>query len=152
MKALTRTTLLTALALATAIGASARARAQTHTGTPPNAPFAAGANLTAEQALKEAPKKNPKLAPLQKEYDAAEARWKKKPKDAAAKKAYVEAAYKYGHTIMVGRGDLPPAIQYRASLALYRKALAVDPKHQPTLADKKSIEDIYKSMGRPIPK
>jgi hypothetical protein len=52
---------------------------------------------------------------------------------------------------MMDRGKLTPPVQYRAALALYRKAIAVDPKHKPSLAAKKQIEDVYKSMGMPIP-
>lgn len=116
------------------------------------APYAGAAKMSTEQALLQAPKMDPGLAPLDKEFKAAQANLKKHPKDAKAKKAYVETAYKYGHTTMMDQGKLPPPIQYRAALALYRKALAVDPKHKPSLDDKNLIERIYAQMGMPIPK
>lgn len=117
------------------------------------APFAGGGKpMTSEEALKEVPKLDKSLAPLEKSFKAAEARLKKSPKDAKVKKAYVDAAYKYGHTVMTGQGKLPSRVMYRAALALYRKALKVDPKHKPSLEDKKLIEDIYKQMGMPVPR
>jgi hypothetical protein len=120
---------------------------------PPNAPFAGGGKpMTSEEALKEVPKLDKSLVPLEKAFNDSQAKLKKSPKDAKVKKAYVDAAYKYGHTVMTSQGKLPSRVMYRAALALYRKALAVDPKHQPSLNDKKMIEDIYKGMGMPIPK
>ena len=117
------------------------------------APFAGGGKqLTSEQALKEVPKLEKSFIPLEKSFKAAAAKLKKSPKDAKVKKAYVDAAYKYGHTVMTAQGKLSPRIMYRAALALYRKALKVDPKHKPSLEDKKLIEDIYKQMGMSIPK
>ncbi len=116
------------------------------------APFAGASKMTLSEALKQAPKLDPGLVPLEKAFDAAAARLKKNPKDTAAKKAYVEAAYKFGKAAEDNNNSkLPPPVQYRAALALYNKALAVDPKHGPSLLKKKEIVDIYKSMGRPIP-
>src|SRR5262249_4020166 len=117
------------------------------------APFAGGGGkpMTSEEALKVVTKTDASLTPLEKGFNAAQAKLKKSPKDAKVKTAYVDATYKYGHAVMMDRGKLPPRIQYRAALALYRKALAVDPKHKPSLEDKKLIEDIYKQMGMPIP-
>ena len=108
--------------------------------------------MTSEEALKQAPKDDPSLQPLDKAFSEAGAKLKKSPKDAKLKKAYVDTGYNYGHTVMMDRGKLRPTVQYRAALAIYRKVLVVDPKHKKTLEDKKLIEDIYKQMGLPIPK
>lgn len=116
-----------------------------------NAPFAGASKMTTEEAVKQAPKMSKALAPLEKAMNDAQAKWKKTPKDAKLKKAYVEATYKYARAAKLD-ADLPPPVKYRAALALYRKALAVDPKHKASLEEKKEIEDIYKQMGRPIPK
>jgi tetratricopeptide (TPR) repeat protein len=116
-----------------------------------NAPFAGGKKMTTAEALKAAPGADPTLVPFDKAFKAAEAKLKKSPKDAKVKKAYVDAAFKYGHAAME-RGQVSPRIMYRASLALYRKALAVDPKHKPSLDEKKLIEDIYAGMPGGIPK
>ncbi len=136
----------TAVALALCM---ARAGAQTQ---PQMAGGAAGMKPpTVAQAEKMAPKQDPSLAPLEKTMNAAHAKLAKKPKDAKLKAAYVQATYTYAHAVMVDRGKLPSAIQYRAALGLYRRALAVDPHHEPSLNDKNMIEAIYKQMGRPIP-
>ena len=116
------------------------------------APFAGAAKMTLADALKQAPKLDPSLVPLEKAFDAAGAKLKKSPKDPAAKKAYVAAAYKYGKAAEDNNSSkLPPPVQYRAALALYNKALAVDPKHTPSLFEKQKIVEVYKSMGRPVP-
>lgn len=116
------------------------------------APFAGGKRMTTEEALKEVTRLDKSFVPMEKAFQAEEAKLKKSPKDPKVRKSYVEAAYRYGHAVMMARGGkLPPSVMYRAALALYRKALAVDPKHQPSLNDKKMIEDIYRSMGMPVP-
>ena len=115
-------------------------------------PFAGAANMTCEEALKETPKDDPTLAPLDKAYKDAGAKLKKSPKDAKVKKAFVEAVYKYEDKVLKGDVKLKPPVKYRAALALDRKGLAVDPKFKPLLDDKKLVEDTYGSMGRPIPK
>src|SRR5579883_3012990 len=86
---------------------------------PPHGP---AVKMTTEEALKQAPKQDPGLVPIEKAADSAQAQLKKRPKDPAAKRTYVDAAYKYGHAIMYDRGKMSPAIQYRAALAMYRKA------------------------------
>lgn len=115
------------------------------------APFAGKApKMTVEQALQQAVKADPALEPLEKTFKAAEANLKKKPKDAKVKKAYVEACYQYGRQAMAS-GNKQPRVLYRAALALYRRALKVDPKHAPSLNDKQVIEDIYKTMPGGVP-
>ncbi len=123
---------------------------QTQGKPPVSAPFAKGPKMTTEQALQQAAKTNPALASFDKSFKSAEATLKKKPKDAKAKKAYVEACYKYGHEAMVS-GQASPKVMYRAALALFRRALKVDPKHKASLDEKKMIEDIYKTMPGGIP-
>ncbi len=115
----------------------------------PKPPSAAPSSL--DESLKQAPKLDAKLVPLDKAFTAAAAKLKKSPKDAAAKKAYVTAAYTYGSAAEYS-DTLSPRIRYRAALLLYRKALAVDPKHKESLAEKQKIEDIYKTMPGGIPK
>lgn len=137
---------MVALALALPLSVSVKAQG----GAPP---FAGAKSMTTEAALKQAPKDDPGLAPLDKAFTAAAAALKKSPKDAKAKKAYVDAAYKYGKTCEDNAsGKLSRPVQYRAALALYRKALAVDPKHKLSLDEKKKIDDIYASMPGGIPK
>jgi tetratricopeptide (TPR) repeat protein len=116
------------------------------------APFAHASKMTLAEALKQAPKLDPGLVPLEKAFEAAGAKLKKDPKNPAAKKAYVESAYKFGKAAEDNvNSKLPPPVQYRAALALYNKALAVDPKHTPSLKEKQQIIEVYKSMHMPVP-
>ena len=117
----------------------------------PAAPFAGGKTVTLAEAVKLAPQQDKSLAPLAKAADAAEAKLKKLPKDAVVKKAYVEAAFNFGKGAEYS-SVLGAKVKYRAALAMYRKALAVDPKHEPSLKEKKQIDDIYKDMPGGIPK
>jgi hypothetical protein len=106
--------------------------------------------MKAEDALKIVTTVDTDLVPLQKTMQQTESAYKKSPDDGKLKAAYVEATYTFGHAAM-SDGQKDPRIMYRAALALYRRALAVDPSHQPSLDDKNMIESIYKSMGRPVP-
>ena len=128
--------------------------AKMQTPTSPDAPYAksGGSNLTAEEALEKVPALDPKFAPLDRDMRDKEARLKQTPNDPKAKAAYVEAAYTYGHSLLTDGANLGPMIQYRAALAPYRRALKVDPQNEKSLKETKTIEDIYLSMGRPIPK
>ncbi len=126
------------------------AHAQAHPGAPP---FAGQKPLTCAEALKQAPKDNPELAPLAKNVADAEAKLKKAPKAAPAQKSVVEANFKYGDTLMhLPQGKLSPRIQYRAALALFRRALEIDPKHRGSIEEKQAIEDIYRNMPGGVPK
>ena len=119
---------------------------------PPNAPFAGQAKVTCAQALKQVPKDEPELAPLARSFDAEAAKLKKSPKDAKVKKAYVDAAVKYEKKIYTGPVKLSPAIKYRASLALCRLVLAVDPKNAECTKDQGQIIEIYtNSLHMPVP-
>jgi|GEM_PF-2461820 len=117
------------------------------------APPFAGKKITCEDALKQAPKDDPDLVPLAKSLADADAKLKKSPKNPAAQKVYVDSAFKYGDALMhLAQGKLTPPVQYRAALALFRKALAVDPKHKGSLSEKQAIDDIYRGMPGGIPK
>ena len=88
-------------------------------------------------------------------YDAAklkalEAKLAKKPNDAKLKSETAEANFQVGYTMMMDE-TLLPRVKYPGALKHYRRALALNPKHAKAAANKKQIEDIYKSMGRPIP-
>ena len=82
---------------------------------------------------------------------AAEALYKKTPNNAARKQAYAQALAHLGHSTMLDQ-SIPPRQRYPEALNLLRRALALDPKNKLALADRKQIEDVYKGMGRPVPK
>ena len=104
--------------------------------------FAQNASVKADKA---------KLDSAQKVYKASKATLAKKPKNAVLKKKCGAATAAYG-TAMMTTLTLPPREKYVGALHLYREALTYDPKNEEALKNKKLIEDIYKSMGRPIPK
>ena len=81
---------------------------------------------------------------------ALEAKLAKQPKDAKLKQQAAEANYQVGYTMMTNP-ELPPRVKYRGALKLFRRALALNPKHAKAAADRKQIEDIYSQMGMPIP-
>jgi hypothetical protein len=75
---------------------------------------------------------------------------KAKPKDAKLKLKVAEAFYQAGHTMMMSP-KLAPRVKYRGALAHFRTTLKYNSKHVKAAEEKKTIEDIYKSMGRPVP-
>lgn len=81
---------------------------------------------------------------------ALEAKLAKNPKDAKLKAEVAEASYQVGHTMMLNP-NLPPRLKYRGALKHFRRTLALNPKHPKAAAEKKTIEDVYKSMGMPVP-
>lgn len=89
-----------------------------------------------------------KLEAIYKKTKAEGAKAKASPKQV---KAYVAATVAYGNCVMMSP-TLPPREKYPKALNLYREALKLDPKNKVALDNKKLIEDIYKQMGRPVPK
>lgn len=112
--------------------------------------LAAGASA---QFMSDAEKKAEanKIAALAKTYKAAKAVSIKTPKDAKKRAAYVKATNAYGYAVMTA-ASLPPKDKYPIALRLYRESQKVDPKDKDSKKWVKGIEDIYRSMGRPIPK
>ena len=47
--------------------------------------------------------------------------------------------------------NLSPKKKYRPALRRYRRVLELDPKNKEAQVNKKQLEDIYQSMGMPIP-
>lgn len=69
----------------------------------------------------------------------------------AGDKKIIAVAYAQRGTARMTDEASGPRVKYRAALDDYRKALAADPKNAEATKNKKQIEDIYTSMGRPIP-
>lgn len=87
---------------------------------------------------------------LTKEADVADAKYQK-TKSEADKKEAIERQMEAANFLMF-QADLPPKKKYRPALKRYRRVLELDPDNNEAYANKKQIEDIYESMGRPIPK
>lgn len=87
---------------------------------------------------------------LTKEADEADAKYQK-TKSEADKKEAIERQMEAANFLMF-QADLPPKKKYRPALRRYRRVLELDPNNKEAYANKKQIEDIYESMGRPIPK
>jgi hypothetical protein len=47
--------------------------------------------------------------------------------------------------------NLPSKKKYRPALARYRRVLELDPSNKEAKENKEQIEEIYESMGMPIP-
>ena len=92
-----------------------------------------------------------KIAMLEKSYKAAKTASMKAPKDTRKRTVYVKATDDYAHAVMVA-ASLGPKEKYPRSLRLYREAQKVNPKDPESKKWIKTIEDIYRSMGLPIPK
>jgi hypothetical protein len=95
-------------------------------------------------------KPSPKTVALQKKANHLIALYKKKPNPKLKLQA-AQAEYEYGHARMYDNA-LSPREKYRPALFAFREALKLNPHLKPAQAEKKQIEDVYKSMGMPIPK
>lgn len=93
----------------------------------------------------------PDLAVLEADMAKAKAAFEKASGNEAAKKAYVDAKVKLATETMLDP-NLPPREKYPKALKLYREVLEMDPKNEEAKVNSQQIVDIYKSMGRPVPK
>ena len=105
----------------------------------------------AQKGNAEVQKEIAQLQKLEKNYLAAKAGHTKAPKDAKKKKLYADASTDYGYAVMLTQ-TIAPRAKYPKALKLFRETLKVDPKHAKAKKWSTTIEDIYRSMGRPIPK
>ncbi|MCX7800893.1 MAG: hypothetical protein N2109_11190 [Fimbriimonadales bacterium] len=110
--------------------------------------LAGGGQQTGDAAAK---KEREKIAQLKKAYEKAKATHIAKPKDQKVKKGFVDAATLYARTVMFAP-SLAPKEKYPEALRVYREVLKADPKNREAKDSIQTIESIYTSMGRPIPK
>lgn len=105
----------------------------------------ATANDTSSTGAKKVPEieKPAELVDLEKAYE-------KNPNDQETKKKLIQATYELGRKIEYD-DKLPPFVKYPQALKLFRRTLELDSNHKEALAEKEQIENIYRSMGRPIP-
>jgi hypothetical protein len=83
------------------------------------------------------------VAALQEAYD------KNKSNDAA--KQLLVGALVARADFYMGADEIAPREKYPKALALYRRAVALDPSNTTAQEGISTIEGIYKSMGRPVP-
>ena len=135
MKTLLAALLLVGAALGTAFG---MAQGGPYSGGPKSGGYQDGGVAKATMA---------KLTAVQKKADAA---YKKNPKNAAARKAYIDANNRHGLAAM--RTDaLDRKLKYKVALTDFRKVLKADPKNAIAKENHDLIVSIYKSMKRPVP-
>ena len=90
------------------------------------------------------------LQKAEKAYVTTKSSWTNDKSNQAKRRAYVNATVKLG-TVVMTSPLLGAKVKYPRALRLYREALTLDPNNKQAKANKKMIEDIYRSMGRPIP-
>jgi tetratricopeptide (TPR) repeat protein len=66
-------------------------------------------------------------------------------------KIKIGAAYADRGYVRMNDDAAGPKIKYRKALSDFKKALAADPKNEKATKAKKAIEDVYASMGMPVP-
>jgi tetratricopeptide (TPR) repeat protein len=79
-----------------------------------------------------------------------DAAYKNNPGSLEYKEALAGAYFAQGQSTM-NDTQLPPKRKYPAALTSFRKVLELDPQHAGAKSNIEMIEDIYRSMGRPIP-
>ena len=73
-------------------------------------------------------------------------------KSLSNKSMLIESYIRYADYMQYESPVSPMKGKYRKALSLYRKAIELDAGNSKVMAEIAQIEDIYKSMGRPIPK
>lgn len=86
---------------------------------------------------------------LVKDADNFESVYKKSGTD-ENKKTLIDKHMAAGKYLMY-EANLSPKKKYGPALKQFRRVLELDPKNQEAMNNKLQIEDIYTSMGRPIP-
>lgn len=94
-------------------------------------------------------KGDPKSEEYMKIADDAEAKYLKSKSD-SDKKDYITKQMTAANYLMF-EANLSPKKKYKPALQRYNKVLEIDPKNAEAMENKKQIEDIYQSMGMPIP-
>jgi tetratricopeptide (TPR) repeat protein len=86
---------------------------------------------------------------LTKEADDADTQYQKTKSD-ADKKIAIEKEMAAANHLMF-EANLSPKKKYRPALRRYRRVLELDPFNPEAQKNKQQLEDIYRSMGMPIP-
>jgi hypothetical protein len=119
-----------------------------HAGAMQKGPMQGGMAATGDMKKEKA-----KLEALSKASAAARLNMKKMSTTKGAvpaKKKCADTIYKEAEVVLVTPA-LGPKEKYPKALRLYREVVKLDPTNSKAKTTIKTIEDIYKSMGRPIP-
>jgi tetratricopeptide (TPR) repeat protein len=120
-------------------------------GEPPvPASTAAAPEDTSTVAREVVAKTKDELADLEGKLSAAKAEFEKAPEDNAIKAKFVDLSLQLAYDAMMSE-ELSAREKYPKALALYREVLKVEPENKEASDWKTQIEDIYRSMGRPVP-
>lgn len=87
---------------------------------------------------------------LTQDADNADAKYRK-TKSEADKQTAINTQMTAANFLMFQAESLSPKKKYRPALKRYNRVLEIDPNNKEAAANKKQIEDIYQSMGMPIP-
>lgn len=117
-----------------------------HSQMPPNHPDVNQGNNKTDMAGDDA--KDPKADELSKGAYDFENNYKK---DNSVKNQLIEKHMAAGNYLMF-EANLSPKKKYKPALMHYRRVLELDPNNAEAQRNKAQIEEIYESMGRPIPK
>jgi tetratricopeptide (TPR) repeat protein len=90
-----------------------------------------------------------KAEELTKAADDAEAKYQKTKSDADKKECITKQLTAANYLMF--EANLSPRKKYKPALQRYRRVLELDPSHSEAKENKQQIEDIYQSMGMPIP-
>lgn len=86
---------------------------------------------------------------MQKDADDADAKYMKSKSDGDKKDAVLKQLTAANYLMF--EANLSPKKKYKPALKRYRRVLELDPSNKEAAENKKQIEDIYQSMGMPIP-
>jgi len=94
-------------------------------------------------------KGDPKADQLSKEADDADAKFQKTKSDADKNTCILKQLTAANYLMF--EANLSPKKKYKPALKRYNRILEIDPGNSEAMENKKQIEDIYTSMGMPIP-
>jgi tetratricopeptide (TPR) repeat protein len=107
-----------------------------------------GQNQTDQMSTDEG-KGDEKADKMQKDADDADAKYIKSKSDADKKDAILKQLGAANYLMF--EANLSPKKKYKPALKRYRRVLELDPANEEAKQNKQQIEDIYQSMGMPIP-
>jgi hypothetical protein len=91
-----------------------------------------------------------RLRTLQNRFETLMVQFWKNGNDQRVRRQYLDAAVEYATAVM-NSPALPPKEKYPKALRLYRRVLLHEPNNQVARENRQLIENIYRSMNRPIP-